>query len=212
MMRILLPVSMVCLLACTTAHAATADKISVGGKCARDGSISTNGPNGTGIVLTCEDSVWRAPPTAFGAVTFNMPGGRVYSQVVGIGGNAEALAFFKIIPYTASVSITPGKSPVKTTSFVHDGISGAIRAIGQLNGRVALKIDLMNTTLTEMGHYTSSDGMTIDTPKTNSQELHGTLDLVDGQSAPLEVDGKTIGSVSWNSINPASSAGGAGHT
>jgi hypothetical protein len=207
-MRILsvlaVPVGIICIAACPSANAA--NTASAGGKCSPNGLISTSGPNGTGTALTCENGAWSGPPTAYGTATISLRSGRVtHSSVIGLGGEPAPWAIFTEVPYIASVLSAPGKKPVKTTAFIHDGVSGAIGAVGQRNGHVALKIDLVDTTLVEMGHSTATNGETIDTPKTNSVELHGTIDLADGQSAPLVAGGKTIGTVSWSAIKPRQS-------
>lgn len=106
------------------------------------------------------------------------------------------------IPYVASIRSARGTKPVETKAFIDDGLAGTISAMGQQNNHVALKIHLVDTSLTKMGHYTAPDGKTIDTPETHTMSVDETIDLTDGGSAPLMLDSKAIGTVSWSVLNP----------
>ncbi|MFT8642875.1 hypothetical protein [Gluconacetobacter sp.] len=145
--------------------------------------------------------VAHRPPVTYGTATISLRSGlETHSSVIVLGEAAAPWKQFTAIPYIASISSDLGKKPMKEKAFVHDGVSGEISAVGQQNGHVALKIDLEDTTLVKMGHFTAANGLAIDTPETNIVEFHGTIDLADGQSAPLAFGGKTIGTVSWSAM------------
>lgn len=208
MRSLFVPLAM--LLAATTvatANAATAPV--VGGKCARDGVKAASGPGGTGNIVTCYDGVWRAAPTSFGTVTITVSN-RVQSFIVGIGGDDESWVAYTNVPYIAAVTAVPGKKPVETIASVHDGMWGNLRAVGQADGRVALKIHLENTALIKMAHSPGPDGTHLDLPDTHHVDFSGTIDIADGETTPVVTDGKTVGTVSWNALGshaPKAAAG-----
>lgn len=188
----------------TTSPAANAADLKfVGGKCSPNGVVSTSGPNGTGAILMCKNGAWNGPSATYGTATISLRSGHeTQSAVIGIGGMPIPFETVTEIPYVASISSVSGKKPVKTEAVIRDGLSGAISAEGQQNGHVALKIHLVDTSLIKMGHYTAPDGKTIDIPETHTVSVDNTIYLADGQSAPLVLSGKTIGTVSWSVLNP----------
>ncbi|MBO1326742.1 hypothetical protein K2X14_14070 [Acetobacter sp. TBRC 12305] len=144
--------------------------------------------------------VAQRPPVAYGTATISLRSGLEHSSVIVLGEAGAPWEQFTEVPYTASISSDIGKKPVMKKALFRDGVSGKISAVGQQNGHVALKIDLEDTTLVKIGHATAANGWTIDEPKTDVVEFHGTIDLADGQSVPLVFSGKTIGTVSWSAM------------
>ncbi|MFT9089441.1 MAG: hypothetical protein ABF479_00275 [Gluconacetobacter sp.] len=136
-----------------------------------------------------------------GTVSISLRGGaQTFALVVPRSGDQLPWSQFTEIPYVAKGTDPTGNAPVQVKEFFRDGMWGTVTATRGANHRVAIEIDLEDRRLLKMDHSTFATLGTIDRPEWQGLKLHQTIDLGDGQTVPLLVSGKTIGTVSWASM------------